>query len=48
MGGGALEHHVTAAIVEDHPVVIEGIISWISADPEQRITVTQVVSDITG
>ena len=43
-----MEHHVTAAIVEDHPVVIEGIISWIGADPEQRITVTQVVSDISG
>ena len=43
-----MEHHVTVAIVDDHPVVIEGVISWISADPERRITVTQVVSDITG
>jgi DNA-binding NarL/FixJ family response regulator len=43
-----LEHHVTVAIVDDHPVVVEGVISWISADPEQRIAVTQVVSDITG
>jgi len=43
-----LEHHVTVAIVDDHPVVVEGVISWISADPQRRITVTQVVSDITG
>ena len=43
-----MEHHVTVAIVDDHPVVIEGVISWIGADPERRITVTQVVSDITG
>ncbi len=43
-----MEHHVTVAIVDDHPVVIEGVMSWISADPERRITVTQVVSDITG
>jgi len=43
-----LEHHVTVAIVDDHPVVVEGVISWISADPGRRITVTQVVSDITG
>jgi hypothetical protein len=28
--------------------VDEGVISWISADPQRRITVTQVVSDITG
>ena len=48
VGGGALEHHVTVAIVDDHPVVVEGVMSWIRADPEQRITVTQVVSDITG
>ena len=47
VGGGALEHDVTVAIVDDHPVVVEGVISWISADPERRITVTQVVSDIT-
>ncbi len=43
-----MEHHVTVAIVEDHPVVVEGVMSWISADREQRIAVSQVVSDITG
>ena len=43
-----MEHRVTVAIVDDHPVVVEGVISWISADPRARITVTQVVSDITG
>ncbi len=43
-----MEHGVTVAIVDDHPVVVEGVISWISADPQQRITVAQVVSDLTG
>jgi DNA-binding NarL/FixJ family response regulator len=28
---------VTAAIVDDHQVVIEGVRSWITQDPEQRI-----------
>ena len=43
-----MEHRVTVAIVDDHPVVVEGVISWISADPQARITVTQVVSDTSG
>ena len=30
-----MDQVVTAGIVEDHPVVIEGITSWIGADPEQ-------------
>jgi two-component system nitrate/nitrite response regulator NarL len=37
---------VTAGIVEDHPVVIEGITSWISADPEERIQVVLVAHDL--
>jgi two-component system, NarL family, nitrate/nitrite response regulator NarL len=37
---------VTAGIVEDHPVVIEGITSWISADPEHRIQVVLVAHDL--
>ena len=48
VGGGALEHHVRVAIVDDHPVVVEGVMSWIRADPGQRIAVTQVVADVTG
>ncbi len=43
-----MEHHVRVAIVDDHPVVVEGVMSWIRADPGQRITVTQVVADVTG
>jgi len=39
---------VTAGIVEDHPVVIEGITSWISADPEDRIQVVLVAHDLTA
>jgi two-component system nitrate/nitrite response regulator NarL len=37
---------VTAAIVEDHPVVIEGITSWISSDPLRRIHVVQVARSL--
>ncbi len=43
-----MEHHVRVAIVDDHPVVVEGVMSWIRADPGQRITVSQVVADVTG
>jgi two-component system nitrate/nitrite response regulator NarL len=43
-----VERAVTVAIVEDHPVVIEGVTSWINADPQQRIQVIQVTPDVTG
>jgi DNA-binding NarL/FixJ family response regulator len=43
-----MERSVTVAIVEDHPVVVEGVTSWIGADPGQRLKVTQVTSDLAG
>ena len=48
VGGGPVDQRmrVTAGIVEDHPVVIEGITSWISADPEERIQVVLVAHDL--
>jgi two-component system nitrate/nitrite response regulator NarL len=39
---------VTAAIVEDHPVVIEGITSWIRSDPLGRVQVTTVTRSLAG
>jgi two-component system, NarL family, nitrate/nitrite response regulator NarL len=41
-----VEQPVTAAIVEDHPVVIEGITSWIDSDPQRRIRLTHVARDL--
>ncbi len=33
MGGDALARRVRVAIVDDHPVVLEGVRSWLSGDP---------------
>lgn len=41
-----MERAVTAAIVEDHPVVIEGVTSWISSDPLGRVRLTCVARDL--
>jgi two-component system nitrate/nitrite response regulator NarL len=43
-----VERAVTAAIVEDHPVVIEGVSSWIRSDPLRRIEIVQVTGDLAG
>ena len=32
-----MEQPVTVAIIEDHPVVTEGVASWIRSDPGQRV-----------
>lgn len=37
---------VTVTITEDHPVVVEGIISWIEADPDHRIAVARIARDL--
>jgi len=47
-GGGAMEQPVTAAIIEDHPVVTEGVASWIRSDPGQRVRLVQTARDLTG
>ncbi|HEV2377860.1 MAG TPA: response regulator [Streptosporangiaceae bacterium] len=39
---------VTVAIVEDHPVVIEGVTAWLTADPQRQVQVTQVAGDVAG
>jgi len=39
---------VTVAIIEDHPVVTEGVASWIRSDPGQRAVLVQTGRDLTG
>jgi len=42
-----MEQQVTVAIVEDHPVVTEGVTSWIRSDPGQRVRLVQTAPDLT-
>jgi two-component system, NarL family, nitrate/nitrite response regulator NarL len=39
---------VTVAIIEDHPVVAEGVASWIRSDPGQRVRLVQTAHDLAG
>ncbi|HEX5299035.1 MAG TPA: response regulator, partial [Streptosporangiaceae bacterium] len=39
---------VTVAIVEDHPVVTEGVASWIRSDPGQRVRLVHTARDLIG
>ena len=43
-----MEQPVTVAIVEDHPVVTEGVASWIRSDPGRRVRLVQTARDLTG
>jgi DNA-binding NarL/FixJ family response regulator len=43
-----MEQRVTVAIVEDHPVITEGVASWIRSDPGQRVRLVQTARDLTG
>jgi two-component system nitrate/nitrite response regulator NarL len=43
-----MEQHVTVAIIEDHPVVTEGVASWSRSDPDQRVLLVQTAPDLTG
>jgi len=43
-----MERQVTVAIIEDHPVVTEGVESWIRSDPGQRVRLVQTARDLTG
>ncbi len=40
--------HVTVAIIEDHPVVTEGVASWIRSDPGQRVRLVRTAPDLSG
>jgi two-component system, NarL family, nitrate/nitrite response regulator NarL len=43
-----MEQPVTVAIIEDHPVVTEGVASWIQSDPDRRVRLVQTACDLTG
>ena len=43
-----MDRQVTVAIIEDHPVVTEGVASWIRSDPGQRVRLVQTARDLTG
>jgi DNA-binding NarL/FixJ family response regulator len=43
-----MERPVTAAIVEDHPVVTEGVASWIRSDPGERVHLVHTARDLDG
>jgi two-component system, NarL family, nitrate/nitrite response regulator NarL len=43
-----MEQPVTVAIVEDHPVVAEGVASWIRSDPGNRLRLVQTARDLAG
>jgi two-component system, NarL family, nitrate/nitrite response regulator NarL len=43
-----MEQLVTVAIIEDHPVVTEGVTSWIRSDPGQRVRLVQTARDLAG
>jgi DNA-binding NarL/FixJ family response regulator len=43
-----MELPVTVAIVEDHPVVTEGVASWVRSDPGQRVRLVATAADLAG
>jgi two-component system, NarL family, nitrate/nitrite response regulator NarL len=43
-----MEQQVTVAIIEDHPVVTEGVASWIQSDPGERVRLVQTARDLSG
>jgi len=43
-----MEQPVKVAIIEDHPVVTEGVASWIRSDPGQRLQLVHTARDLTG
>ncbi|HEY1698339.1 MAG TPA: response regulator [Trebonia sp.] len=43
-----MEQRVMVAVIEDHPVVTEGVASWIRSDPGQRVQLVQTARDLAG
>jgi two-component system, NarL family, nitrate/nitrite response regulator NarL len=43
-----MEQPVTVAIIEDHPVVTEGVASWVRSDPGQRVRLAQTAPNLSG
>ncbi len=42
-----MDQPVTVAIIEDHPVVTEGVASWIRSDPGQRVRLVRTATGLT-
>ncbi|MGH4023432.1 MAG: response regulator transcription factor [Pseudonocardiaceae bacterium] len=40
MGAGTLDVTVTVVIIDDHPVVIEGVKAWLAPEPRVRVVAT--------
>ncbi|XVQ86459.1 response regulator [Microbispora siamensis] len=38
---------ISVVVVDDHPVVIEGVTSWINSDPEGRVRVVHTADNLT-
>ncbi len=43
-----MDQPVTVAIIEDHPVVTEGVASWIRSDPGQRVHLVRTATELSG
>jgi len=43
-----MDQPVTVAIIEDHPVVTEGVASWIASDPGRRARLVATAHDLAG
>jgi two-component system nitrate/nitrite response regulator NarL len=41
-----MDQRVTVAIIEDHPVVTEGVASWIRSDPAERVQLVHTAADL--
>jgi two-component system, NarL family, nitrate/nitrite response regulator NarL len=41
-----MDQRVTVAIIEDHPVVTEGVASWIRSDPAERVQLVYTAADL--
>ncbi|MEV7801540.1 response regulator transcription factor [Microbispora sp. NPDC088329] len=41
-----MERAITVAIVDDHPVVVEGVRSWIERDEERRVAVIEIAATV--
>lgn len=43
-----MEHPVTVALIEDHPVVTEGVASWLQSDPGERVLLVRTARGLDG
>ena len=46
MGAGPVAQRITAAVIDDHEVVIDGVRAWAAADPQHRVEVALTGTDL--